>query len=180
MSLDTRTLSKRYAKALFELADEGNQLDSVYSELTALRQVYVDNPDLPALLRGVDLTVDDKKQLLASLKRDASQLVKNFLQMLFDYGRLDLLVEMVNEFESRYDERQKLMHAKVTTAVALNDSQRSSLSDNLAKRFHANKVDLDEKVDPQILGGVIVSVNHQTLDGSISTKIEKIRRLLQH
>lgn len=180
MSLDIRTLAKRYAKATFELADEQDQLDSVYSELTSLRQVYVDNPGLASAFSGVDLSVDDKKQLLTSLQKGTSELVNNLLQMLFDYGRLSILVEIVDDFERRYDARRKLMHAKVTTAVALSDSQKSALKDNLAQRFGASEIDLQERVDPQILGGVIVSVNHQTLDGSIRTKIEQIRRLLQH
>ena len=81
-------------------------------------------------------------------------------------------------FERRYDQRNKRMHADVVTAIQLDKQQRDQLADNLAKRFGANEVVLNEHVDPAILGGVIVHADHKTLDGSLSSKIKQIRRLL--
>ena len=72
----------------------------------------------------------------------------------------------------------KRMHADVTTAIQLDKQQEDQLKANLAKRFGANEVTLTEHVDPEILGGVIVHVDNKTLDGSLSSKIKQIRRLL--
>ena len=98
--------------------------------------------------------------------------------MVFDYGRMDTLVAIINEFERRYDLKYKRVHADVVTAVQLDETRRNQLKANLAERLGANEVLLSEKVDPAIIGGVIVQTENQTMDGSIATQIEQVRRLL--
>ena len=178
MSLDKKTVARRYARALFELVDADNEVDQTYQELIALRQVFEDNEGLEAALAGVQMSLDDKKALVSDLQQGASQYVTNLIQMLFDYGRMDCMVAIIDEFERRYDHVNKRMHADVVTAIQLDKQQRDQLADNLAKRFGANEVVLNEHVDPAILGGVIVHADHKTLDGSLSSKIKQIRRLL--
>lgn len=178
MSLDKKTVANRYAKAIFELAEENGQLDQTYQELSALRQVFEGNDSLAALLSGVDLSLAEKKSLIDALKKDASPFVSNLIQMVFDYGRMDDLVAIIDEFERRYDAFNKRIHAEVITAVQLDTKQRDQLKAGLAKRLSANEIVLHETVDPSILGGVIIRANNETLDGSLSSKIEQIRRLL--
>ncbi|MGX5164754.1 ATP synthase F1 subunit delta [Limosilactobacillus reuteri] len=178
MSLDKKTVADRYAKALFELVDADNELDQTYQELIALRQVFEDNEGLDAALAGVQLSLDEKKSLIKDLQQGASKYVANLIQMIFDYGRIDCMVAIIDEFERRYDRKMKRMHADVTTAIQLDKQQEDQLKANLAKRFGANEVTLTEHVDPEILGGVIVHVDNKTLDGSLSSKIKQIRRLL--
>ena len=151
MSLDKKTVADRYAKALFELVDADNELDQTYQELIALRQVFEDNEGLDAALAGVQLSLDEKKSLIKDLQQGASKYVANLIQMVFDYGRIDCMVAIIDEFERRYDRKMKRMHADVT---------------------------ITKHVDPEILGGVIVHVDNKTLDGSLSSKIKQIRRLL--
>ena len=178
MSLDKKTVANRYAKAIFELAEENGQLDQTYQELSALRQVFEENDSLAALLSGVDLSLAEKKSLIDALKKDASPFVSNLIQMVFDYGRMDDLVAIIDEFERRYDAFNKRIHAEVITAVQLDTKQRDQLKAGLAKRLSANEIVLHETVDPSILGGVIIRANNEPLDGSLSSKIEQIRRLL--
>ncbi|MBD7895339.1 F0F1 ATP synthase subunit delta [Limosilactobacillus sp. Sa3CUN2] len=178
MSLDKQTVANRYAKALFELVDENNTLDQTYQELTALRQVFEDNAALAPVLSGVQLSISEKKSLIDDLKKGFSQPVSNLIQMTFDYGRISDLVAIIDEFERRYDAKMKRVHADVVTAIQLDKQQRDQLKANLAQRFGAKEVVLHEQVDPEILGGVIVRLNNKTLDGSLSSKIKQIRRLL--
>lgn len=178
MSLDKKTVANRYAKAIFELAEENGQLDQTYQELSALRQVFEENGSLATLLSGVDLSLAEKKSLIDALKKDASPFVSNLIQMVFDYGRMDDLVAIIDEFERRYDAFNKRIHAEVITAVQLDTKQRDQLKAGLAKRLSANEIVLHETVDPSILGGVIIRANNETLDGGLSSKIEQIRRLL--
>ena len=116
MSLDKKTVARRYARALFELVDADNEVDQTYQELIALRQVFEDNEGLEAALAGVQMSLDDKKALVSDLQQGASQYVTNLIQMLFDYGRMDCMVAIIDEFERRYDRKMKRMHADVTTA----------------------------------------------------------------
>ncbi|MEE6686588.1 F0F1 ATP synthase subunit delta [Limosilactobacillus fermentum] len=176
--LDQKTVANRYARAIFELAQEDGQLDQTYQELVSVRQVFLDNPRLAPLLAGVDLGIKEKQALVDQVKEGASKYVANLLQMAFDYRRMSDMVAIVDEFERRYDEKHKRVHAEVVTAVQLDETRRNQLRDNLAARLGAQEIVLNEKVDPTILGGVVVKTANQTLDGSIKTKIEQIRRLI--
>lgn len=176
--LDQKTVANRYARAIFELAQEDGQLDQTYQELVSVRQVFLDNPRLAPLLAGVDLGIKEKQALVDQVKEGASKYVANLLQMAFDYRRMSDMVAIVDEFERRYDEKHKRVHAEVVTAVQLDETRRNQLRDNLAARLGAQEIVLNEKVDPTILGGMVVKTANQTLDGSIKTKIEQIRRLI--
>ncbi|KRL96511.1 H(+)-transporting ATPase F(1) delta subunit [Limosilactobacillus equigenerosi DSM 18793 = JCM 14505] len=171
-------VATRYARAAFELAEQQGQLDQTYEELTNLRQVFIDHADLADLLAGVQLKSDQKAALLQTLTKDASELVNNLVHMVFDYGRMANFVAIVDEFERRYDAKRKLVHAEVVTAVQLDETRRNQLKASLAKRLDANEVVLKEQVDASIIGGVIVKTTNQTMDGSIATQIEQIRRML--
>lgn len=178
MSLDKKTVAKRYAKALFELVDANDELDSTYQELIALRTVFQQNASLQQALSGTNLSHDQKQQLIDGLKKEASQLVSNFLQLVFDYGRSDEMVAIIDEFEAQYDKKLKRVHAEVVSAVQLDENRRKRLADTLATRLGANEVTVKTTIDPDIIGGLIVKVEGQTLDGSIKTKLDRMRRLL--
>ncbi|WP_461240408.1 F0F1 ATP synthase subunit delta [Paucilactobacillus sp. N302-9] len=178
MSLDKMTIAKRYSKALFELVVEQGNLDATFEELTQLRAVFQANDSLAAVLTGAELSLSEKQSLVKALQQDASPLVANLIQMIFDYGRMNDMVAIIDEFERRYDEKNKRVHAEITTAVKLGENQKEQLMKTFAARIGANEVVADETVDPEILGGVIIRANNETLDGSLSSKIEQIRRLL--
>ena len=178
MSLDQKTVAGRYAKALIELVQADDQLAQTYQELNSLRDVFKDNPALLSALNGTSLSVDQKKELIKDLKQGASKYVANLIQMVFDYGRINDMVAIIDEFEEQYDALIKRIHAVVVTAVQLDEKRRKDMSEALAKRFDANEVVLDEKVDPSIIGGAIVHVGGQTLDGTVRTKLQEMRRLL--
>ena len=178
MSLDNLTIANRYSKALFELAVEKDQTEAFLAELKQLRQVFVDNPQLAEVLSGSLLSVDQKQATLSTLTDHASEYIKNFTQMLYDYGRMANLVAIIDAFEERYDESHKIVHAEVTSAVKLSDEQANAIAAAFAKRVGADQVKLSQRVDPEIIGGVIVKSNNQTFDGSVALQLMNLRRAL--
>ncbi len=172
------TIANRYAKALFELVVEQDQLDPTFEELKQLRDVFQTNDNLAYYLTSVELSVQEKQSILKVLTEGASPVVSNLIKMVFDYGRMDDMVAIIDEFERRYDSKNKRVHADVITAVKLSATQKDQLSETLAKKIDANEITLTEKVDPSILGGVVIRANNESWDGSLSSKIEQIRRLL--
>ena len=178
MSLDLQTVANRYARALFELADQQGELEQVHQELMSLREIFHANPRLATLLASIKLTLSQKESLVQALQQGASQLTTNLIQMVFDYGRMNAMVAIMDEFERRYDQQNKRVHADVVTAVQLDEPRRAQLKQNLLTRYGAKEIVLHETVDESILGGVIVTAQHKTLDGSLKSKIEQIRRLL--
>lgn len=94
--LDQKMVANRYARAIFELAQEDGQLDQTYQELVSVRQVFLDNPSLAPLLAGVDLGIKEKQALVDQVKEGASKYVANLLQMVFDYRRMSDMVAIVD------------------------------------------------------------------------------------
>lgn len=178
MALDKYTVGRRYGKALFELADENNNLESVYQELSALRQVFEQNPELSEVLTDSRLSLTEKKPVIDALKKNFSPMIQTFLQMVFDYKRMNDILFIVDHFEDLYNAKNKIVLAKVTTAIELTDVQQQKLEAKIAKQFAANQVKINNIVDPDIVGGVIVNTADRVVDGSIRTKLMNIKSLL--
>ncbi|MFD1671249.1 ATP synthase F1 subunit delta [Agrilactobacillus yilanensis] len=178
MALDKYTIGRRYGKALFELAEENDTLESTFEELMALRHVFEDNAELGDILTDTRLNLTEKKPIIDGLKANFSPSIQAFLQMVFEYKRMSDILFIVDHFEALYDEKKKIILAEVTTAIALTDAQQEKLSQQIAKRFEANEVKIDSVVDPAIIGGVIVKTADKVVDGSLRTKLANIESLL--
>ncbi|ANZ61679.1 F0F1 ATP synthase subunit delta [Secundilactobacillus paracollinoides] len=178
MSLDKVTVAKRYSKALFEILDEKGQLDAGFAELEQLRKVFQDNPQLGTALTDSTLDLSKREALVKPFLDNSSSYIHNLIQMVFDYNRMDAMVEIINQFQTLYDEKNQTVYADVTTAVALDDAQLDSLKTGYAERVGAKQVILNSKVDASILGGVIIQSEGTIFDGSIKTKIARVRQAL--
>lgn len=178
MALDKYTIGQRYGTALFDLATEQGTIDAVYADVAALQQVFADTPTLAATLTNATLTLEQKQPILTSLQQGATDSVKNLIQMVFDYGRMNEMPFILAAFMQRYDQVNGIVHAKVTTAVALTTEQQQALSTQLATRLGAKQITIDNTVDEAVIGGVIVEANNLVIDGSIRSKLAQVRQLL--
>lgn len=178
MKLNSLTLAKRYSRALFDLANEQASIEVVSNDLNAIRAIFKDNPDYVKQLVSPSLPDGARRAIVNTLKQDATPLVQNFIQMIFEYQHLDTLVRMVDEFNRLVDKQNKIVHASVTTAVALDAPQEERLATTLAKHLGAEQVILNTIVNPAIIGGVVIEADGKIIDGSLVTKIAKIRRML--
>ncbi len=178
MDQNSLTSAKKYAKALFEVLQENNQLEDGYKELQQFRQVFADNPSLAAVLSSNQTTKELKQTLVDSLSKGGSDLMKNFIGLLQTYQRFDIASLIVDEFEKLYEKDKKIVHASVTSAVKLDDDQQSKIADAFAHRVGANKVILSTKVDPDLIGGIVLQSSDVIIDGSVKSRIDKIKELL--
>ncbi|KRK48225.1 F0F1 ATP synthase subunit delta [Secundilactobacillus kimchicus] len=178
MSLDKVTVAKRYSKALFELLNSQNQLDDGLEKLKQIRTVFQDNPQLGTVLTDKSLAPSERQKLVQPLLDATSGTIHNLVQMVYDYNRMDAMVEIVNQFQARYDTLHQTVYAEATTAVPLSDSELDALRDGYAGRVGAKTVVLSNRVDPSIIGGVVVQSAGTILDGSIKTKINRLRQTL--
>lgn len=178
MKLNSITLAKRYARALFELANEQDILEDVTKDLNGIAKIFKDNPNYIKQLKNPNLPLKVKSSVIVFLKKDANPLVKNFIQMVFDYQRIENINLIVDFFNRLLDQKNNIVHASVTTAIALNKDQKENLINKLVQYLNVDKVILNTKVDQSIIGGVIVKTDTKIIDGSIETKISKIKRIL--
>lgn len=178
MKLDKYTVGKRYGKALFELAFEKQETDSVYQDLLKLREVFHEVPELGDILSDVRLEPYEKDEIMQQLTHGFDGTVKNFLFVVYNYSRMNDLLLMVDEYERRYDEYNRLLLGTVVTAVPLSKEQHQLLEKKAAELLGYDQANLINLIDPSIVGGVVIEANHKVIDGSIHKQLEKIQDLL--
>lgn len=178
MKLSKATVAQRYGKALFELAEEKKQRQAVLNELQEVKKILLQQPELITVLVSEQISYQDKEKVLKVLTDSASFLVANLLQMLFEYHRIEDLSAVIDQYTRLNDQYEKTVRAQVVTAVALDDVQKEKLTASFAGLVGAKKIVLEEKIDPQIIGGVILKSNNRIYDGSLRLRLEQIKRLL--
>ena len=170
------SVAGRYASALFELADTARSLDQVAQDLTTFRQLVGDSADLSRLIASPVIGRElQGKALLAVL--DAAGiggLTRNFIGTVARNGRARELTAMASAFLAELARRRGEVTAQVTAAVALTDRQTEALVDQLKKAMGA-KVQVNVRIDPALLGGMIVKVGSRMVDSSLRTKLAKLQ-----
>lgn len=168
--------AKRYAQAAFDIARDNGTVATWRSELGDVASVLSDSELAPVLADG-KLTVESR---IAMLERvlTVSPLVMNLAKLLIQKGRSLDARWVASAFERMADDHEGLAHAQVTTAVELSDAQldgiAAKLSTSLGKEVRATGL-----VDPSIVGGVVIKVGDKLVDGSVKTRLRRLRRELE-
>lgn len=179
MKLDKITVSKRYGKALFELAVESQQIEHVHQELMEVREIFESIPELGDLLSDARLDLHEKREVMDTLLQGFTGMVHDSLEIIYEYDRMYDILLIIDEFEKKYNDYQKIAQGVVTSAVPLTEEQKQRLSQTMATRLGYQELLLKEKIDPEILGGIVVEANHFVIDGSIKSRLELMRKELR-
>ena len=169
------SLAGRYATALFELARDERQLEAVSASVVTLRDALRDSDDLKALttspLIGREEALKAIRAAAEAMKLDP--LTANFLGVLAQNRRLSQLPQVIRNFNLLAAFHRGETTAEVTSAHPLSDDQVAALRSRLKDRV-GRDVSVDLTVDPAILGGLVVKVGSQMIDGSIRTKLNNL------
>ncbi|MGB8181399.1 MAG: F0F1 ATP synthase subunit delta [Stellaceae bacterium] len=173
-------LAERYAAALLELADERKALDAVASDLTGLRRLIDDSSDLRRMIRSPVLQRDEQARAIAAVgeRASADPLTRNFLGLLARNRRLFALPDMIHGFLRILAERRGEVTAQVIAAQELSATQRQALDERLRKAV-GGKVAVDFRVDPSLLGGLIVKVGSRMVDASLKSKLARLALVMK-
>ena len=170
------TLARPYARAAFAIARDANALPAWSDALAFAARVAAD-PSVAALLGNPGLTQADATTLLAPDGADA--LFGNFLGLLFENRRLSLLPEITGQFDELRFEAERVVKAKVTSAVALPASELDTIKAALAKRF-GREVEVEAAVDESLIGGAVIDAGDVVIDGSLKGKLGRLQAALAH
>ena len=167
----------RYASALFSLAQESRQSEAVADALARLDGLIRSSPDLERLVRSPVFSAADQLKALDGVLAYAniSGVVANFLRLVASKRRLFLIREMIADYRKLYDASRGVTRAEVTSATALTDADIAALKTSLRGSSGGGEVDLDLKLDPAIIGGLIVKLGSRMVDGSLKTKLNAMR-----
>jgi F-type H+-transporting ATPase subunit delta len=164
-------MAGRYASALFELALEEKAIDSVRTDLDKFDAMVADSAELDRLVRSPVFSADDKLKALGAIldKAGIKGLAANFLRVLTTNRRLFAARDVIRGFRALVAKHRGEVTAQVTVAEKLSDKNLEALKDALKSKTAGKNIDLDVKIDPSIIGGLIVKVGSQMVDSSLRT-----------
>ena len=166
-----------YARALFDAALEGDRLEPVREQLAQVVAAEAEVPELRELLRNPQLDPRARAAALEDLLSGGEELLRNFLLLLVDKGRTGQLEEISREFERLVAEHEGIVHAELTTAIELSDDEARDLLAQIEKAS-GRKVEATRRVDPSLIGGIVLQVGSLRLDASVRGRLERLRREL--
>jgi F-type H+-transporting ATPase subunit delta len=174
------SLAGRYATALFELARDERQLEAVGASLATLRQTLRDSEDFRELTSSPLISRDQATGAVAATAQAMrlDPITANFLGVLAQNRRLGQLGNVIRAFNMLAADHRGETTAEVTSAHPLTDDQVQALKANLKNRL-GRDVAVDLNVDPAILGGLVVKVGSQMIDGSIRTKLNSLAHAMK-
>jgi F-type H+-transporting ATPase subunit delta len=166
-----------YARALFEAAQERNRLEPVQQDLAEFVRAVREIPELRALLRDPQLDPRVKISALREILADADELVRNFVLVLTERGRATELDEIQRDFDRLVGDATGRLSLELATAVELSDDEAGRIVGQI-EQASGRTVDATRRVDPDLLGGVVLQVGSLRLDASLRGRLERLRREL--
>ncbi len=174
MPLIADPVARKYVQALLEIAQERDQVDQIRDTLCTLQQTLAEVPELLGAISHPDLSAEQKREMLrAAGADDSSPLVAGFLDLLIRDNQLAILPQGAELFEQLHYELQGVQPASVETLVPLSDEQRARLQTAL-EQIAGRPVVLEEKISPEIGGGLCIRLGDATIDASLQGRLRKM------
>lgn len=171
-------LAIRYAKALFDAAQEHQKTAEIYNELNILAAQLETNPGFHQLIMDKSIGAQRKKDFIAAALGDhISSLTRNFFYIIFDKNREYLIPEAAAAFNDLWQAQQGIMPAQLITAKPIDPDIEAQLVDALKKAF-AKQVVFEHNIDSSLLGGAIITIDDLTIDGSLKGRLQRMRKEL--
>ena len=174
-------LAGRYAGALYALADDTNSLNEIVADLTDLAKLVGENDDMKMLISSPALTRGEQQAGITAItqKAGAHALTVKFLGTLAENGRLFVLPKIISVFLDEHARRQGQISAEVFSAVTLDASRKASVEKAVASLAGSDKLSLSMRVDPSLIGGLVVRIGSRMIDTSIKTKLSRLETAMK-
>jgi ATP synthase F1 delta subunit len=164
-----------YARALFEVGKEQDKLDVVRDQLGEFADALSDTRELQIFFFSPYFSTQEKEEGLERAVSDTDPAVLNFLKLLIEKHRMPVLFRIRAEYDRLWEEENKLLPVEITSAVELDESIAKQLGDRIQEQT-GRKVELSSRVEPDILGGIVVQVGNSVLDASVRNRLDQLRR----
>jgi F-type H+-transporting ATPase subunit delta len=164
-----------YARSLFEVAKEQDKLDKIHDELGEFADALNGSRELQVFLFSPYFSTKEKVDGLHKAISGADETTVNFFELLIEKHRMPALFRVRAEFDSLWEEENKLLPVQVTSAVELDQKTVKQIGDQISEQT-GRKVELSSRVEPEILGGIVVRVGNSILDASIRNRLENLRK----
>jgi F-type H+-transporting ATPase subunit delta len=175
MNTDTSQVAVPYAQALLSIAQSKDSVDELSAIAGSFLNLLKESDELSAFLANPVADSDAKKGVLNQvLGEDTNLQMKNFLMLLVDRGRIYLIGPILEQFQAKVRELTQTVLAEVTSAVELSDEQKETVRQKVQSMTKAKSVELASRIDPELIGGVVIQIGSQVLDASIRGQLRRI------
>jgi F-type H+-transporting ATPase subunit delta len=164
-----------YAGALFEAARERGELEEVLSDLGEFVAALHDSEELRLFYYGGQVPERQKRRAIDGLTEGMKTSTTNFLKVLVDNGREEILEEVLGRYQQLVKEHLGRIEVGVTTAVELSQEQLDRVKERLGRVLEGREIVLETNVDPELIGGVVFRFGGRMMDGSIRGRLESLR-----
>jgi F-type H+-transporting ATPase subunit delta len=168
---------RMYARSLFQAARDGGKLDVVHGELGEFVAAIADVPQLRNVLSNPELDAADKATVLGEILGDADELTRNFVLLVTGKGRATELEEIYRELEALVAAEQRRLTVELTTAFELSDDETASILKQI-ETASGRDVDATRKVDPSLIGGIVLQAGSMRVDASVKGRLDRLRHEL--
>ena len=175
--MPVRSSARRYAEAAFQIADRDGALEQWLKDLETAAAVLGEE-DVARLLANPAIPFDARAEIVNQvLGKRVSEKARNLVLLLVRRGRSELLPRVATEYRRLYDRREGIVEATVTSATQLDKDELAAIRSRIGE-LTSGKVEMTTNVDPSILGGVIIQLGDQLIDGSVRGRLERLRNQL--
>jgi len=168
-------IAEVYARSLFEVAKDEDKLDPIREQLGEFADALSESHDLSTFFFSPYFSTDEKKDGLGKALDGADESFVNFLELLLEHHRMPVIHRIRRQYDERWEAENQLLPVEVTSAVELDEQTVSSIGDRIGEQT-GRKVNLTSKVDPDILGGIVLRVGNSILDASIKSRLNQLRK----
>lgn len=173
--------SIRYAKSIYQLAQEQGILEQITVDIKLIEQVIRENNELELLLKSPMIQGEKKQKVLQQIfEGKIHALSLRMINQTISQGRENVLKNICEEYMKLFNTAHNIAEVSVTTAIRLDESLKKTLLENIQSAFHFTKIGLKETVDESLIGGMILRIGDRQLDGSIRRQLNDIKKELVH
>jgi F-type H+-transporting ATPase subunit delta len=170
----TRSTARRYAEAAFEIAERDDSMEAWLAAF-AVAEVRLVHPDAARLLANPAVPTASRIEVLDRLLgEDVAREPRNLFALMVRRGRVELISAVIREFTRLYRIREDIVEAHVTSATPLDAKEEEAIKARLVA-MTGSQVEMDLSVDPELLGGLVVRVGDELIDGSVRGRLERLR-----
>ena len=171
-------VASRYAEALFQVGEDSKSTEKLYNELKAVVDIININKEFANILKSPIVSKEDKKSLITNVF--GAQLDKemlNFMKILADKDRLSLISDIEESFKTLLNDKNNILEGVAITAVPMKDDELEGLQVKLSAKYNKTVI-LKNEVDKSVLGGVLVRLGNEEIDGTVKNRLDKMKEQL--
>jgi len=169
------TITTPYAEAFLQVAENRKEIEEIVEQSKSILQLWNDCPEFSQAMSSPVLEVEAKKAALEKLfGKEVTPSFLNLLKLLADRQRIGFLDSVLERLLELYREQRNIALATVTSASALNEEQQSDLIQKVQSIAGTDNLEIDLKIDPELLGGFVVNVGSKVIDASIAGQVRRL------